>query len=1278
MLTVVFPIYELDEQRKRNLEFIYERLAPLNFKLIMGIQTKSDNFNFDSSYFNKFSRATIKIVSDKKYNFFNKGFIFNSCFDLVDTDFVLLLDADVYIPFAQLLNQIEKSDEIIKPFSECIYLTEEITRDFIFRKKAEATPELKRVSALGGGAIIIRTDLIKEKNLYFDENFSGWGWEDIDFGDLIRFNSLNIKTLDQVAVHLYHKPSVEFQLNNRYYHQKEKLKSHIVHVLSANENNFKNVENNLKFKTKDVLLMNCCDVDYLNNDNFKFSHVAKEGDSYCLNKMIESSFPFLHDSGWVIFTDSNYTINEYVYSELINFDGDYVEFYGCEMKKNDFLDENSFLKNCLNISGFAVRKKVWQETNVPKLLIGGSYWPQVISYLFSKFKKKVSRNQIRSNCKNSESKSDSAFNLTSFNKVINRQKNQYDVTLITPTGGRPECIQRCHEFIKRNKTNLKVQWIIVNDFDDTYYEFATDMIFNKKIGDRNKNPIGSSIKQALKYIKSDFVLFIEDDDWYSSDYIQYYYDNLQRCSLFGQGFAKYYNIKNRSYEIRPNSTTASLCQTGIRTDFLIKNINCFDDEYAPFNDMKLWEHVDEDKVLELESNKCVGIKGSTGRLGLGDGHKNLQNKDLDLNKLKDWVGSDFQLYKDYFDESQTLLSNERFYDSNQILYFSPFAPDFDMSSGGNRLLKILEILRKDLDFDVYFMCNAFKSEKHIQVLEEIGVKCYVRNERYLIGHLESLRQINFKYAIFSWYDIASQYVNIVKKMFPDIKIIIDSVDIHWKREQRGAEQGLLNYDKLTLIKNKEEEKKIYSNADVVFVVTHDDKKDLKEELENANVKILSNIHDKKEFNLKGNDIVFIGNYLHTPNVEAALRSIEIYKKFASTNDFQFIKNKPKLYVVGPNVPNEIKKLEDDNCIVTGHVENLDEFFKKIKVCMCPLTWGSGIKGKICDCASRGILILTSDIGNEGINLEDAKNGFIANTNEEFVEKLKIIYSEDIQEIASRGSFLVDNLVCKDAAVSVLKQTLCAKPITIVIVTHNKAEVLKRCVLSVLGKTEYPNYKIVVVDNASTDNTDIVVLDLQNKNPNKIDYIKNKTNEFFIIPNNKIMLDEKYKNTDICLLNDDMEILSKCWLSQLYTTAYSEYGVCCVGGKILYPNKTIAEAGAELYQDGSGRNIGRWLDSNENFNDMRYVGYVSGCLMYMRRDAIEKIGVFDEDLVPMYYEDSEWQYRAHTFGLKTIYNPNVCAIHYEGSDESKPMKIHQKINRIKFLNKYKDKNIEQYN
>lgn len=624
---------------------------------------------------------------------------------------------------------------------------------------------------------------------------------------------------------------------------------------------------------------------------------------------------------------------------------------------------------------------------------------------------------------------------------------------------------------------------------------------------------------------------------------------------------------------------------------------------------------------------------------------------------------------------------EKFFKStiyNTVAVFAPHSPD-PHSSGGDRLLKIIKLL-KDLKYDVHFFCNKVTNQKHIDELKRINVNCYSKENGDLIDYLKNLNK-RINYVIFCWYDIGTQYIELVKQLFPEIKIIVDTVDIHWKREVRGLEREEDNLLENDVLYRKEKEKLIYQKANVIFTVTKEDRQEIFNEIDYyQNVKILSNIHEPKHnFYNTGNDILFIGNFLHPPNVSAAFDSINIYKQFAKTELYKNLKVKPKLYIVGSGMPDKVKKIcDDDCCVALGEVENLDEIYEKIKVSISPLTWGAGIKGKICDAASRGKIILTSDIGNEGINLIDGDSGFIANNENEFVKKLVEIYkSSKIDFIAKNGKDIVQSLVSKEAAISVLKHTLWAKPITIIIVTYNKANDLNRCINSIIENTSYPNYKIVVYDNASTDNTSGLVQQIQEKHPNLIDYIKSEFNEYFIIPNNKIMEEKKYLETDIVLVNNDIEIITKDWLNYLYSSAYSEYNLCAVGCKILYPDKVLAEAGAELYSDGSGRNIGRGeIKDLEQYNRQRYVGYCSGCLLYMRRDAIERIGVFDERFCPMYYEESDWQYRAHIQGLKTLYEPKVEVVHHES--KFKEMKKHEQINRLKFAEKFSQDNIEKYN
>lgn len=644
----------------------------------------------------------------------------------------------------------------------------------------------------------------------------------------------------------------------------------------------------------------------------------------------------------------------------------------------------------------------------------------------------------------------------------------------------------------------------------------------------------------------------------------------------------------------------------------------------------------------------------------------------------------------HIEQQEVVFSNikpECWYDSKNIMYFAPTAPDFDESSGGNRLLQILDILTTDLKFNVYFLCNGYSNIKHINILKDLNIPVYLpdkKNNIYLDKTIKywANKKIHFDYAIFSWFDIARQYMNIVKNYYPNIKTMVDSVDVHWLREQRGNDTKQLNIDLSILNSKKNIEKQTYIDADVVFAVTENDKKELEKEIGYRNIKILSNIHEKHPQKPLGHNIFFIGNYSHGPNIQAAKECIEIYNLFQNTETYKNLSQKPKLLIAGPNMEQSLS--DNPNILFLGKIDNLDTLYNEVQILLSPLYWGAGIKGKICDTAMRGVPVLTSDIGNEGINLINNKEGLIANNKNEFVHQLCHFFkmtNKEKQILGLNGQEKLNKIVSRSAAKNILKHSLETKHIVLSIVTYNQTEKLIKCIQSILNKTSYTNFSIVIHDNGGdTKTSDAIKL---YSNDNRIRYIKNNTNDFFIIPNNKVISDPEYQNSDIVLINDDLEILTNDWLSYLYSSAYSADYICAVGGKTIFPTGKLAEAGAELYNDGTGKNKGRYQDPKDpNFNHRQYTGYCSGCLLYMRRDIINKIGPLSHELEKMYYEDSEWQYRAHIDGYQTIYDPRCEAIHDEGSssgtDLTSGTKKYQNINKRKFLSIYRHIDIEKYN
>lgn len=106
-----------------------------------------------------------------------------------------------------------------------------------------------------------------------------------------------------------------------------------------------------------------------------------------------------------------------------------------------------------------------------------------------------------------------------------------------------------------------------------------------------------------------------------------------------------------------------------------------------------------------------------------------------------------------------------------------------------------------------------------------------------------------------------------------------------------------------------------------------------------------------------------------------------------------------LYIVGKNPSEELRTLAKKyrNIIITGYVESVEEYYDKCNCMIVPLFIGSGQRVKIIEAFSKGIPVISTTIGAEGLNFEDKYSGLIANTPEEFVNCIMEIRNRKMWE-----------------------------------------------------------------------------------------------------------------------------------------------------------------------------------------------------------------------------------------------------------------------------------------
>lgn len=114
----------------------------------------------------------------------------------------------------------------------------------------------------------------------------------------------------------------------------------------------------------------------------------------------------------------------------------------------------------------------------------------------------------------------------------------------------------------------------------------------------------------------------------------------------------------------------------------------------------------------------------------------------------------------------------------------------------------------------------------------------------------------------------------------------------------------------------------------------------------------------------------------------------------------------KFYIIGKNPDTRLKEIvkEKKDVILTGFVDDLEEYFIKCKIFVAPLRFGSGMKVKVISAMSRGIPVVTTSIGSEGIDIVDMKHLSESDNIAVFIKRIEqLLVEKDTWELLSQES-----------------------------------------------------------------------------------------------------------------------------------------------------------------------------------------------------------------------------------------------------------------------------------
>lgn len=221
------------------------------------------------------------------------------------------------------------------------------------------------------------------------------------------------------------------------------------------------------------------------------------------------------------------------------------------------------------------------------------------------------------------------------------------VTLITCTGMRPQAFSFCEKMIARQTYKGPLQWIIVDDGTTPIKPTHGGHEYYKgpRIWEPGLNTHRFNMELALSKVKGEYTFIIEDDDYYSPNFIQAYVDILKHIPIVGEGNARYYHVEIPGHKQLANPNHSALSQTAFRTKEVLPLLTRAVNSGELYFDMVLWAEIRAQgiaRALLSNSGLSFGMKGLPGRPGITPSHREKKDYMYDSGHatLKKWVGAD--------------------------------------------------------------------------------------------------------------------------------------------------------------------------------------------------------------------------------------------------------------------------------------------------------------------------------------------------------------------------------------------------------------------------------------------------------------------------------------------------------------------------------------------------------------------------------------------------------------------------------------------------------------
>jgi GT2 family glycosyltransferase len=228
-------------------------------------------------------------------------------------------------------------------------------------------------------------------------------------------------------------------------------------------------------------------------------------------------------------------------------------------------------------------------------------------------------------------------------------------------------------------------------------------------------------------------------------------------------------------------------------------------------------------------------------------------------------------------------------------------------------------------------------------------------------------------------------------------------------------------------------------------------------------------------------------------------------------------------------------------------------------------------------------------------------------------------------------------------------------VSIIVPTKDKLELLRPCIDSVLDRTSYPNFEVLVVDNGSVERRTLEYLAEAAKD-SRVRVLSYPEPYNFSSINN--FAAQQARGAFLCLLNNDTEVIERDWLTEMMRYAVRpEIGA--VGAKLLYEDGSIQHAGVVVGIGDAAGHAHRFLPADRpgyfrQPHVAQFVTAVTAACLVVDKRKFGAVHGFDEEGLAIAFNDVDLCLKLQAAGWRNVYVPHAVLLHHESKSRGSDM------------------------